>query len=52
MGVVPTVTVFAAYVSFCSFTVAIPKIISVKNARVWVSMMSYLKKLMKIKILK
>ena len=34
------------------YTLAIGKIISVKNARAWVSMVSYLKKYMKIKILK
>ena len=34
------------------YTLPIAKILSVKNARVWVSMVSYFKKWMKIKILK
>ena len=33
-------------------TVPIDKILSVKNVRAWVSMVSYLKKLIKIRILK
>ena len=37
---------------FSSHTVPIAEILSVKNARAWVSMVSYLKKRMKIKILK
>ena len=39
----------AAYVCHCTLPIA--KIISAKNARAWVSMVSYLKKELKIKIL-